>query len=694
MALAQIILRRGTSAEWATFNPVLAAGEFGYDTTSKRAKVGDGQNVWATLAWITMSSADVTRLEEAAKEIAESANVTDAITAGLLRNEQSSTYSEAADLVRELGGGVGHFQFVEDPANKGFLIFVSVDTPPPAAGEAPEILTTALGPLTVGVPLDLTIQAKGDIPISFFLSAGTLPAGLTLAVETGRISGTPTAAGAYDFTVTATNPINADTQQFTGTIVASGTAPAITGPSSVTLTQGVPASVQLTASGSDPKTWSVSSGSLPAGLSLNVNTGVVSGTPTASGPFSVGLRVTNPFGNNTLVFTGSVAASTGPVDPGTGTPVTPTDPGTGTPVPGGTTFFGPNGTHYPTRTPWVGDTTGWDSDVEVDCTWEAIRSAVETANARFLNGKCRIRVRPGALPGYKAGATNTPVLQDVGVKNRASRIVIVPRDGAFTVTHSADARLNRVRGVSFVGFCPWGLGVSEANSKGLLFTNCEDFAWAWSKTRFINVQSNNGYDSNTVELVEVVAPEMGWRDDDRMANRNADDRSTRNLSMVGCYITGTYQAAGSDGHTDTFQTSGSGEFTNMNMVDTVLGPSTNAVFIVTPYTDIAINHCALLGGYRALVRFPLDASREPFGANGPIAINGAPRKSSIKDSIVTGKIIPTFDVVTNTRVDKPGPTPKSGSWTVVSDLLDTTAKINAEIPIPTDARLQSIWAAA
>jgi hypothetical protein len=41
--------RRGTSVEWASDNPVLAAGEIGVDTTTKQIKVGDGLLNWADL---------------------------------------------------------------------------------------------------------------------------------------------------------------------------------------------------------------------------------------------------------------------------------------------------------------------------------------------------------------------------------------------------------------------------------------------------------------------------------------------------------------------------------------------------------------------------------------------------------------------------------------------------------------------
>jgi hypothetical protein len=45
--------------------------------------------------------------------------------------------------------------------------------------------------------------------------------------------------------------------------------------------------------GTPPYTWSLSSGSLPPGLSLNSGTGVISGTPTATGTFSITAQVTD-----------------------------------------------------------------------------------------------------------------------------------------------------------------------------------------------------------------------------------------------------------------------------------------------------------------------------------------------------------------------------------------------------------------
>jgi hypothetical protein len=145
--------------------------------------------------------------------------------------------------------------------------------------------TSPLTPGTVGSAYSLTFAATGGTtPYTWSVSAGTLPAGLTLS-SAGVLSGTPTAAGTSNFTVEATD--SASTPQ-TATLPAT----LVVGPSPVSITTTSPLlsgtlnalyTATLSATGGTaPYTWSVFSGSLPIGLALSP-AGVLAGTPTAAG---------------------------------------------------------------------------------------------------------------------------------------------------------------------------------------------------------------------------------------------------------------------------------------------------------------------------------------------------------------------------------------------------------------------------
>lgn len=50
-AITPIKIRRGTATEWSSANPVLSAGEAGWDSTASKLKVGDGTTAWNSLAY-------------------------------------------------------------------------------------------------------------------------------------------------------------------------------------------------------------------------------------------------------------------------------------------------------------------------------------------------------------------------------------------------------------------------------------------------------------------------------------------------------------------------------------------------------------------------------------------------------------------------------------------------------------------
>ena len=80
---------------------------------------------------------------------------------------------------------------------------------------APAITTTSLSNGTVGTYYEQALAADGTTPITWSVDSDSLPAGLSLDVSTGVISGTPKAEGVSTFTVEVANDYGSDSREFT-----------------------------------------------------------------------------------------------------------------------------------------------------------------------------------------------------------------------------------------------------------------------------------------------------------------------------------------------------------------------------------------------------------------------------------------------------------------------------------------------
>ena len=146
----------------------------------------------------------------------------------------------------------------------------------------------------VGVAYSHAITAAGGVaPYTFSIIAGSLPTGLSMA-SNGSITGTPTVAGTFPFTVQVTDSLGATAQTVCSITIGGG--PTLTCDSPPNGEVGVAYSHALGISGGTPPyTYAITSGSLPLGLSLNSGTGLISGTPLSVGtsPFEVQVTDTN-----------------------------------------------------------------------------------------------------------------------------------------------------------------------------------------------------------------------------------------------------------------------------------------------------------------------------------------------------------------------------------------------------------------
>ncbi len=86
--------RRGTAAQWTAANPVLAAGEIGFETDTNKFKVGNGSTAWSSLTYFVDASIAF-----------DSQEVTDAINAAIANVIDAAP--EALNTLNELAAALG-----------------------------------------------------------------------------------------------------------------------------------------------------------------------------------------------------------------------------------------------------------------------------------------------------------------------------------------------------------------------------------------------------------------------------------------------------------------------------------------------------------------------------------------------------------------------------------------------------------
>jgi len=141
------------------------------------------------------------------------------------------------------------------------------------SGQPPLIINPGALSTDVGISVDRQMDASGGTkPYTWY--AANLPPGLAMGID-GRITGTPTAIGVYQVTITTKD---ANSLLATADLIWS-----INGPptlTTLTLMTSVGTAVSVTpplSGGTAPYKWHAVG--LPSGLSINADTGLITGTP-------------------------------------------------------------------------------------------------------------------------------------------------------------------------------------------------------------------------------------------------------------------------------------------------------------------------------------------------------------------------------------------------------------------------------
>jgi len=160
----------------------------------------------------------------------------------------------------------------------------------------PQITTPSLPPGTAGAAYDVLVSAAGSPqPFTWSVTSGTLPSGLTLDPNSGRIAGIPTAAENASFVVQVnTSAGRAGSRSFNLEVADPVSIQPTTLPEAI---ENQPYIAPLAALGGvSPFAWALDSGALPPGLALSTSAGHITGTPTAPGHFTFAIRATDSQG--------------------------------------------------------------------------------------------------------------------------------------------------------------------------------------------------------------------------------------------------------------------------------------------------------------------------------------------------------------------------------------------------------------
>jgi hypothetical protein len=165
--------RRGTASQWTTANPVLNAGEIGWESDTNKLKIGDGTNTWSSLDYFI----DETALDTTLGDYVETADLAVANGVATLDGNGKLTSTQLPDLGEitademndVLVGGTGVTKVYDDPNS---TITLSI-------GQA--VATTdnvTFGTVTANLTGNVTGNVTGDVTGNVSGNAGTVTNGV------------------------------------------------------------------------------------------------------------------------------------------------------------------------------------------------------------------------------------------------------------------------------------------------------------------------------------------------------------------------------------------------------------------------------------------------------------------------------------------------------------------------------------
>jgi len=156
-----IQIRRGTASQWTSANPTLSSGEFGFETDTNKAKIGDGSTAWTSLSYFGAGDVTLTGTQTLTNKTLTAPVITYAT------NAQSGTsytlvLTDASDIV-EMSNGSGNTLTIPLNSSVAFAI-----------GTVITVLQTNSGQTTIAGSGGVTVNGTPGLKLRAQWSSATL----------------------------------------------------------------------------------------------------------------------------------------------------------------------------------------------------------------------------------------------------------------------------------------------------------------------------------------------------------------------------------------------------------------------------------------------------------------------------------------------------------------------------------------